>query len=75
MISLNMKVSKVNSLLSRGNGLEEKVYKVKGFKAWSIDMKCSLLFTKKDGREFEQTNPLPGDLPKGGCQSFELNDA
>ena len=35
VISLNMKVSKVNSLLSRGNGLEEKVYKVKGFKAWS----------------------------------------
>ena len=32
-------------------------------------MKCSiLLFTKKDGREFEQTNPLPGDLLKGGTE-------
>ena len=39
-------------------------------------MKCRiLLFNKKTGREFEQTNPLPGDLTKGGCQSFELNDA
>ena len=63
-----MKVLKVNSLLSRGNSLEEKVYK-----AWSWN--SILLFTKKDGREFEQTNPLPGDLLKGGCQSFELNDA
>ena len=68
-----MKVLKLNSLLSRGNGLEEKVYKVK---VEGLVMKCRiLLFTKKTGREFEQTNPLPGDLPKGRCQSFELNDA
>ena len=69
-----MKVLKVNSLLSRGNGLEEKVYKVKEFKAWSWNVEFCFL-PKKTGREFEQTNPLPGDLPKGGCQSFELNDA
>ena len=34
MLYLNMKVLKLNSLLSRGSGLEEKVYKVKGLKAW-----------------------------------------
>ena len=60
-----MKVLKLSSLLSRGNSLEEKDYKVKGLKAWLWNVEFCFLPKKI----------LPGDLPKGGCQSFELNDA
>ena len=41
-----MKVLKVKSLLSRGNGLEEKVYKVKGFKAWSWNVEFHAFYQK-----------------------------
>ena len=44
-----MKVLKVNSLLSRGNDLEEKVYKVKGFKAWSCYVEFCFLPKKLGG--------------------------